>query len=442
MALVNSQKLRAVFYARVSTEEEMQINALAKQIQENRDAIAEKGWILVDEYVDEGKSGTKTKGRKEYNRLYNDMTEGKFDIIVIKSQDRLMRNTLDWYLFLDRLVNNDLQLYMYLDNSFYTPEDRFITGIKAQMAEEYSRDLSKKLNNANKKRIERALKGEPLSAMGNGKSLGYAIKDGKWIQVPEEIEICKLIWDLYDKYDSIRKVRDDINNRGYTNSVGKPFTFESIARILKNEKAKGVILTGMYHHNFDKKKIVRRRDDAEVHRFPAPELAYVSAERFDRVQARLQSKAPNGRGKKIGRDPLSNKLFCSKCGAVLWKRESSHINKTTGEKKTYYHWICANKYAKGDIKCTGLGTTTIAIRDVYKELTKDIVVNKSVVKKDLIEWLNNLKATLCDTTVNAEIEKDLANLEKKRAKLVDAYLEELISKEDYTVKYKELESLI
>ena len=51
--------LRAVFYARVSTEEEMQVNALSKQIQENRDVIKEKGWILVDEYIDEGKSGTK-----------------------------------------------------------------------------------------------------------------------------------------------------------------------------------------------------------------------------------------------------------------------------------------------------------------------------------------------------------------------------------------------
>ena len=118
MAYAKLGKLRAVFYARVSTEEEMQVNALAKQIQENRDIIAEKGWILVDEYIDEGKSGTKTKGRKEYNRLFADMLEGKFDVIVIKSQDRLMRNTLDWYMFLDRLVNNDLQLYMYLDNSF------------------------------------------------------------------------------------------------------------------------------------------------------------------------------------------------------------------------------------------------------------------------------------------------------------------------------------
>lgn len=437
MAYEKMKKLRAVFYARVSTEEEMQVNALAKQIQENRDVIAERGWILVDEYIDEGKSGTKTKGRKEYNRLYADMLEDKFDVIVIKSQDRLMRNTLDWYLFLDRLVNNDLQLYMYLENSFYTPEDKFITGIKAQMAEEYSRDLSKKLNNANKKRIERALKGEPLSAMGNSKSLGFAIKDGKWVQVPEEIEICKLVWDLYDEHDSLRIVRDEINNRGYRNSVGKPFTTESIGRILKNEKAKGVIVLGQYHHNFEKKKIDKRSEE-EVVRIPAPELAYVTEERFERVRERLKAKTGKGRGKNVGRDPLSGKMFCSKCGGVMWRKMTTH----KGEKNRYYHWVCSNKYGRGEIVCTGVGTTAYAIRGVYQELIKDIDVNKEIVKKDLLAWLNKLKANLCDTAVNAGLEKDIENLEKKRSKLLDAYLEEIIPKEDYTARYKELEQKI
>ena len=58
--------LRAVFYARVSTEEEKQVNALEKQVLENRDIIKEMGWELVDEYIDEGKSGTTTKRRNEY----------------------------------------------------------------------------------------------------------------------------------------------------------------------------------------------------------------------------------------------------------------------------------------------------------------------------------------------------------------------------------------
>ncbi len=57
-----ADNLRAVFYARVSTEEEAQLNAIEHQIQENKDTIASKGWELVDEYIDRGKSGTERNG--------------------------------------------------------------------------------------------------------------------------------------------------------------------------------------------------------------------------------------------------------------------------------------------------------------------------------------------------------------------------------------------
>ena len=153
---------RAVFYARVSTQEEQQLKALPKQVEECKDCIKAQGWALVDQYVDEGKSGTRVKGRDEYRRLMDDIELNKFDIIVVKSQDRLQRSAKDWYIFIDKLVTHDIRLYMYLENSYYTTDNSLITGIKAILAEEYSRDLSKKLNNANRRRIEKAKAGEEL----------------------------------------------------------------------------------------------------------------------------------------------------------------------------------------------------------------------------------------------------------------------------------------
>ena len=168
MAYAKLQKLRAVFYARVSTEEEKQLNALEKQVQENKEVINQQGWELVDQYIDEGKSGTKIKGRDEYQRLLEDIEWDKFDVLVVKSQDRLQRSTKDWYIFIDKLVTSGKKLYFYLENSFYTPDNALITGIKAILAEEFSRDLSKKVNNANKRRIERAKNGGELSIFSNG----------------------------------------------------------------------------------------------------------------------------------------------------------------------------------------------------------------------------------------------------------------------------------
>lgn len=427
-----AKRLRAVDYDRVSTEEEKQLNALENQIQENRDTIKEMGWAHVGSYIDEGKSGTTTKRRDDYKRLLEDMEKDLFDVIVVKDQDRLQRNTMDWYIFVDRLITNNLQLYFYLDKKFFTPnEDALITGIKAILAEEYSRNLSKKLNNANRRRVEKAKAGGEVSAMGNGKSLGYKIENTRWVKVPHEIEVCKLVWDLYDEYDSIRRVRDRVNSLGYTNSVGKPFTSESISRILKNEKAKGIIVMGKYHHDFNLKKIVQKPEEEWV-RVEAPELAYVSAERFDRVQKRLQDKTSKGRGKNVGRDPLSGKLFCGKCGEVLWKHQSNG----------YTNWYCKNKLAKGDISCTGTQTTTVKIRKIYGEIVKDLVVNRSAVKASIVNWLEDLKRKLSDDTTLSKATQELNKAQNQRDKLLEVYLEGIITKEAYRAKNEALEAKI
>mgnify|MGYP000168801072 CR=1 FL=1 len=76
--------MRAVFYARVSTAEEEQLNAIELQIEENRGCIKDHGWKLVGEYIDRSKSGTMVKGRDDYQRLYEDLYEDLFDIVVIK----------------------------------------------------------------------------------------------------------------------------------------------------------------------------------------------------------------------------------------------------------------------------------------------------------------------------------------------------------------------
>lgn len=62
---------------------------------------------------------------------------------MIKSQDRLNRNSTDWGNFERQLYLNGKKLYLYLDNRFYDfNDDKFLAGIKAMLAEEYSRDLS------------------------------------------------------------------------------------------------------------------------------------------------------------------------------------------------------------------------------------------------------------------------------------------------------------
>ena len=78
------ERLRAVAACRCSTEEESQKDALMQQVKEAKACIADMGWLLVDTYV-EAKSGTTVKGRKEYNRLFEDLDKDNFDIGIQKT---------------------------------------------------------------------------------------------------------------------------------------------------------------------------------------------------------------------------------------------------------------------------------------------------------------------------------------------------------------------
>ena len=448
--------VRAVFYARVSTQEEQQLKALPKQIQENRDKIREKGWVLVDGYVDEGKSGTVIKRRDEYQRLLEDMELNKFDVVVVKDQERLQRNTRDWYNFIDRLVQNKLKLYFYLDNTFYSPDNALITGIKAIMAEEYSRNLSKKMNNSNKRRIEKARAGEEVSAMGNGQTYGYSIVNGKWVVDESQRELVKKMYEFYTELHSIRKVRDALNEQGYRNQRGNLFTDENIGRIVKNVMHKGWVILNRHHREFDSKETIEKLEDEWVI-VKNDHEAIVSEELWDAVNDEIQSHRNKGnsgtRGKRGGTDTLSGKMVCNCCGRVLWKHASQGSYKSKeGRKytyKRYTQWYCSGKMGRGELACTDPATISgvklqkylVEMADMFLDYST-VEYSKNLLKRRTISWLEDLRDKLTTPTDNGKIEQDLKALEGKRGKLIDLYTDELISKEEFKSRSVDLDAEI
>ena len=61
-----NEKLKAVYYCRVSTDDENQVSSIVNQKEECIKTISDNNWDLIDSYIDEGKSGTTTKKRDEY----------------------------------------------------------------------------------------------------------------------------------------------------------------------------------------------------------------------------------------------------------------------------------------------------------------------------------------------------------------------------------------
>ena len=278
--------LRAVIYNRCSTEEDSQKDALRKQVRESKRCVFEQGWQLVDTYV-EAKSGTTVKGRAEYNRLYQDLESDKFDIIVIKSQDRLMRNTKDWYLFLDRMQKSRKRLYMYLDHKFYTPDDALITGIKAILAEEYSRDLSKKINNAHRNRQK-----EGKSFVFTNQTYGFKKMPDKSIVVDQkEAEMIRKIFNLSANGYGTHCSAEILYQQGYRNRKGKRLSPSLIRNIIRNPIYKGTVVQNRMHYDFESKQLCKNPPSEWLfHENAVPSI--IDADLFERANRGVLESVP------------------------------------------------------------------------------------------------------------------------------------------------------
>ena len=89
-------KRRVVIYARVSTEHEAQLYALDNQIDWYKSILNDHPeWTLVEQYIDEGITGTSAKKRPKFMKMIRDAKKHKFDMIITREVSRFARNTVD-----------------------------------------------------------------------------------------------------------------------------------------------------------------------------------------------------------------------------------------------------------------------------------------------------------------------------------------------------------
>jgi DNA invertase Pin-like site-specific DNA recombinase len=101
---------KVALYSRVSTDRQTTDN----QLLELR-AVAERhGWVIVDEYIDQGISGAKSRDqRPEFDRLLKDAARKKFVLIASWSVDRLGRSLQDLVAFLSEIHAKKVDLYLH-----------------------------------------------------------------------------------------------------------------------------------------------------------------------------------------------------------------------------------------------------------------------------------------------------------------------------------------
>lgn len=206
-----------------------------------RNMFGERYVELCEVFEDEGFSGGNLK-RPAFQRMMADVRKRKFKAIVVYRLDRISRNISDFTGLIDELTKLDVS-FVSIREQFdtSTPMGRammFIISVFSQLERE---TIAERIRD---NMHELAKTGRWL---GGNAPLGYQSKpvskitiDGKERKsfclepVPEEIDIPKLIFDLYTETDSLTAVEAELLRRRMKTKLGKDFTRFAIKAILQN----------------------------------------------------------------------------------------------------------------------------------------------------------------------------------------------------------------
>ena len=421
---------RAVTYNRCSTEEEVQVNALATQVTESKEIAEGKGWVVVDQYV-ELKSGTSTKKRTEYLRLLEDIEYDKFDIIVIKSIDRLMRSTRDWYIFIDKIQQNNKKLYIYMDNKFYVPDDALLTGIRAILAEEFSRELSKKIKNAHAGR-QKKQSGynftKPPFGWNKLSQTEFEINE-------DEAYYYRLAFAMLHEGKGFHVIARYMAEQGVVNrNTGKPMSETQWRNMLYSPKAHGEVILHKEEYDFNTKKRIKLPEEEWIHIEDALP-AIVSKEYQEMVLAKHQEKVKkinivvnNKDFSNKGQHLLSGKLKCGCCGASFYRNNNTRNNRKT--------WRCSNKIYYSKSTCNNINIHDDTAIQLVEQACKSYYdklfgTNEDSVIEETLRIVRKAMNSNSNENFLKKLQKDLSEQEKKKAVLFDKLMNEVISDEDF-----------
>jgi len=455
MTAMLDRRLRVAIYNRCSTEKEVQENAIIIQEQESIRACEAHNWQIVHIYK-ELVSGKYADIRDEYQQLLYDITLDKFDIIVVKSQDRIMRNLGDWCQLVDLLNEYDIKLYFYMENKFYDYEnDELLYGFTMQMHAFYSKNLSIKIRQSHKTRQETLshinisqLYGWDRIDMNtfviNEKEAGYIRKGYELMR--QGIGFYSISNILYEDGARSRRAGTYFKNRKTKRlqEYNDKISSTTWRKILYNPIMYGTAVENVYTLPLGKRKRVKNPPEEWIY-FENAVPAIVSKEYFEESIA-MREKYITSKGSRKrdyrdiistkGRYEWSGKIVCGCCGSTYSRRQIKNKRNEMEVK-----WRCSKVTLHGRVtESQVINCASIVIDEPkFEKLLSDSISKQF---KDINRNLDSIVNTVLDNIRTVLDENDTENelicvqaeinkQKKKKEVLFAKLMEEVISDSDF-----------
>lgn len=206
---------RAVIYLRISLDRELDGLAIERQRTACEKLVAERGWSLVETYVDQSRSAyDKRAKRPGYDSMVADYAAGRFDALVCWDLDRLTRQPRQLEDWIDAAEERGLAIVTASGEADLTTQSgRLFARIKASVARGESEQKSARQKLA---QTQRARQGRPPKGV---RPLGYAL-DGSVIA--DEAEAVRAIYTAFDSGATLRAIARGLSGDPEQAHLGVP----------------------------------------------------------------------------------------------------------------------------------------------------------------------------------------------------------------------------
>ncbi len=346
-------KTRCYIYLRVSTEMQVEGYSLDAQRDKLLKFAEYKGFDVVREYCDAGKSGKSVTGRPQFMQMMGDIQSERdknIEFVLVFKLSRFGRNAAD--------VLNSLQILQDYDANLICVEDGIdsskdsgklmITVLSAVAEIERENILVQTMEG----RKQKAREGK---WNGGRPPYGYDldVKNSVLVINEEEAEVIRIIFDKYVHTDmGAESIASYLNEHGYVKKKHFPqdldyFGTTTIKRILKNPVYNGKIAYG--RHTTEKVKGTRdqfRRIDVEDYMLvDGNHDAIIDDDTWK--SARLKNQALGHKWEKrysLDHEHLMSGLIkCPVCGSGMTGTVTRRKNKETGEVKDEFYYRCHSR---------------------------------------------------------------------------------------------------
>lgn len=403
--------MRVAAYIRVSTDEQVERGNSLKEQEERLVAYCKAmGWPKPKIYSDDGYSAGTIK-RPLIEKLFKEIGESKFDVLLTTKLDRLTRSLLD-LLQLIKFMDSHKCNYVSATENFdtTTAAGRMVLQLLGVFAEfERGRTSERVQDN-----MISLAKNTDLAL--SRPCFGYDVINRRYEINEKEVGQVKLMFDLAEKGQGTRSIAKELNAKNVLTKQGKLWDSTNVRRILTNETVTGTRITNK-RKKVDGKTVMRPKEDWIIKKNNHP--AIINLERFERIQGILDSRKRNKRHAESETYLLTGVLKCGHCGKNMKGNTARHIRED--KHYTYHRYMCATYVLNYGCK------HHFAHRD---EIETDVI---QMIKQIAITSTSELKIKIASKSKSDEIkdaETLLDRLNSQIQRQIEAHSKGLIEDED------------